>query len=169
MTADKLIVKLVAALKAVTLHADPWAIDGPSEQVAEALAAAAEYAEAKADERLTALCQKLDVAGARLAVDFAKLDAVIANAAPIWTAEEIEDVERASAMFAPLFSTAPETVCSVCNDTHLMSVGERQAPCTRCPVPCEKCRVRGAYCETPRCACACHASSAAADGEGGAT
>lgn len=58
MTADELIAKLVAALKAVTFHADPWAIDGPSEQVAEALAAAEAYeekmcgAEAAVKERL---------------------------------------------------------------------------------------------------------------------
>jgi hypothetical protein len=49
-------------------------------------------------------------------------------------------------------------VCSTCNDTHLMSLGDDEVMCTRCPRPCQKCRVggNGAYCSTTPCACDCH-------------
>jgi hypothetical protein len=47
-------------------------------------------------------------------------------------------------------------VCKTCGDTHTMRLGEdREVPCTRCPVPCERCR-SGAYCATAPCACECH-------------
>lgn len=48
-------------------------------------------------------------------------------------------------------------VCSTCRDTHVMALGDRTVPCTRCPVPCEDCRSCGsAYCKVTQCACACH-------------
>lgn len=53
--------------------------------------------------------------------------------------------------------------CSACNDSHRMpfhtpSGDETEVMCTRCPVPCEKCRGRpqGAYCMTTPCPCRCH-------------
>lgn len=52
--------------------------------------------------------------------------------------------------------------CTVCSDSHRMTLGERDVPCTFCPRPCEACRgfyqgVRlGAYCETTPCPCSCH-------------
>lgn len=54
-------------------------------------------------------------------------------------------------------------VCTTCNDTHVMTLGEGTALCTRCPTPCEACRSRGPgraggpYCATTPCACPCHA------------
>lgn len=59
---------------------------------------------------------------------------------------------------------AEGVVCKFCEDTHVMTLwepgsDERVVPCTRCPVPCQKCRAggKGAYCARPRCRCACHA------------
>jgi hypothetical protein len=73
-----------------------------------------------------------------------------------------EDQERAelreAARAEMLGSAAP--ACSTCNDTHRMELREREAPCTRCPVPCQACR-DGAYCATTPCACACHARARA--------
>lgn len=57
---------------------------------------------------------------------------------------------------APAAATPPP-VCSTCNDTHRMTVG---VPCTRCPVPCERCRSGpppGPFCATTPCSCSCHA------------
>lgn len=58
-------------------------------------------------------------------------------------------------------------VCAVCNDTHIMPTSEeeidrlgapRKWPCTSCPVPCDRCRVRqAAYCAMTPCGCSCHA------------
>lgn len=56
------------------------------------------------------------------------------------------------------------TVCDTCQDTHMMTLGERTVMCTRCPTPCESCRQRyknagpGAYCASTPCGCACHGS-----------
>lgn len=50
---------------------------------------------------------------------------------------------------------SPEYVCDTCLDTHLMVLGEREVPCTRCPTPCQKCRC-GAFCTTTPCPCSCH-------------
>lgn len=56
------------------------------------------------------------------------------------------------------------SVCSSCNDTHVMALGERDLMCTRCPTPCEACRGRTmfgvptAYCASTPCSCSCHAS-----------
>ncbi len=57
-----------------------------------------------------------------------------------------------------------DSVCTTCNDTHIMVMGEggydeREVMCTRCPVPCQKCRAggNGAFCERTPCSCACHA------------
>ena len=49
-------------------------------------------------------------------------------------------------------------MCSTCNDTHLMSYGEDRVMCTRCPVPCQKCRAggTGAFCGKTPCECQCH-------------
>lgn len=56
-------------------------------------------------------------------------------------------------------------VCSTCEDTHLMPLGEdRQVMCTRCPVPCRKCATDngvGAYCSTTPCGCGCHKNKGA--------
>lgn len=57
------------------------------------------------------------------------------------------------------------TVCSTCNDTHRMELGDREVMCTRCPKPCEQCRQRtpgygpGAYCGETPCPCWCHRKS----------
>lgn len=49
-------------------------------------------------------------------------------------------------------------VCETCNDTHVMTLGEREVPCTFCPVPCEACRApREGYCASRPCTCPCHA------------
>jgi hypothetical protein len=49
-------------------------------------------------------------------------------------------------------------VCSTCNDTHLMPYGEDRVMCTRCPLPCQKCRMggTGAFCGKTPCECQCH-------------
>lgn len=50
-------------------------------------------------------------------------------------------------------------VCDTCNDTHRMEIGDRTVMCTRCPTPCQACRVggNGPYCEHTPCTCGCHA------------
>jgi hypothetical protein len=55
-----------------------------------------------------------------------------------------------------------EPVCKTCNDTHRMSLDGRWVMCTRCPLPCQRCRFggNGPYCETTPCACDCHAKGA---------
>jgi hypothetical protein len=56
-------------------------------------------------------------------------------------------------------------VCATCNDTHSMTLGEREVMCTRCPTPCEKCRSRpppGPYCQTTPCDCPCHKTATVA-------
>lgn len=55
-------------------------------------------------------------------------------------------------------------VCSTCNDTHRMLLGEegRPVPCTGCPLPCGNCvthfngMAAGAYCAETPCGCDCH-------------
>ncbi len=56
-------------------------------------------------------------------------------------------------------------VCETCRDTHVMTLHregdpskDREVMCTRCPVPCQRCRAggNGPYCAKTRCACACH-------------
>lgn len=46
-------------------------------------------------------------------------------------------------------------VCEDCNDTHVRSDGHM---CTRCPVPCQRCRAggNGPFCSSTPCPCACH-------------
>ena len=49
--------------------------------------------------------------------------------------------------------------CSTCNDTHSMMLCDHRVPCTRCPLPCEKCRSKnpsGPYCAATPCPCECH-------------
>ncbi len=55
-------------------------------------------------------------------------------------------------------------VCSTCNDTHQMDLRGAIVACTRCPVPCQRCRMggTGAFCESTPCACACHQKRAKA-------
>lgn len=52
------------------------------------------------------------------------------------------------------------SVCSTCDDTHVMVLHEsgQEVPCTFCPTPCQDCRLdgRGAYCTTTPCPCRCH-------------
>lgn len=61
------------------------------------------------------------------------------------------------------------TVCKTCKDTHRMTLGEREVPCTHCPRPCEECRglyqgVRlGAYCQATPCPCGCHKRRSGSD------
>lgn len=45
--------------------------------------------------------------------------------------------------------------CATCGDTHRMTLGDREVPCTRCPLPCGHCGFN-AYCKTTPCPCACH-------------
>ena len=49
-------------------------------------------------------------------------------------------------------------VCARCNDTHAMSLDDREVMCTACPLPCDKCRLngRGPYCAQTPCTCDCH-------------
>lgn len=49
-------------------------------------------------------------------------------------------------------------VCETCDDTHWMPFGDGTMLCTRCPVPCHRCRAggNGPYCATTPCACGCH-------------
>ncbi len=56
-------------------------------------------------------------------------------------------------------------ICETCNDTHIMALGERVVPCTRCPLPCSDCRAfgTGAYCADVACECGCHVHAAAMD------
>lgn len=69
-----------------------------------------------------------------------------------------EKVERAKLAMVAFFA------CTTCGDTHRMSLRGELVPCTRCPVPCAKCRSGagvpgqplGAYCASTPCACACH-------------
>ena len=53
------------------------------------------------------------------------------------------------------------TICTTCNDTHMMLFGEYhdEVMCTHCPMPCQRCRAggHGAFCETTPCPCDCHA------------
>jgi hypothetical protein len=61
---------------------------------------------------------------------------------------------------------ATPPVCSTCNDTHRMTLGERlgHVPCTHCPRPCRACagdNGRLAYCAKTPCPCACHAAARA--------
>ena len=55
------------------------------------------------------------------------------------------------------------TVCSTCNDTHAMTLDGAIVMCTRCPVPCQKCREGGTgpYCAITPCPCSCHRNIAA--------
>ncbi len=59
----------------------------------------------------------------------------------------------------------PDPVCTTCNDTHTMTLGDRSVMCTRCPVPCSRCRAggTGAFCAATPCACSCHRPSSPND------
>lgn len=51
-------------------------------------------------------------------------------------------------------------ICETCNDTHRMMMADDHLwPCTRCPMPCGKCRggdSAAAYCARTPCGCECH-------------
>ena len=48
-------------------------------------------------------------------------------------------------------------VCKTCSDTHKMQIeGRGDVPCTRCPVPCQKCGGGGPFCKSTPCDCSCH-------------
>lgn len=53
---------------------------------------------------------------------------------------------------------APAPVCTVCEDTHVMTLRDAEVPCTHCPTPCQECRAggNGPYCTATPCSCACH-------------
>jgi hypothetical protein len=59
-----------------------------------------------------------------------------------------------------------EPICTTCDDTHTMTLRDRDVMCTACPLPCQSCRAggNGPFCEATPCACACHGSSAASTG-----
>ncbi len=65
-------------------------------------------------------------------------------------------------------TTAPApkpVVCSTCNDSHVMTLPRGDVMCTRCPVPCVRCRGGfTAYCAETPCSCACHAPKSAGGG-----
>lgn len=48
------------------------------------------------------------------------------------------------------------TVCSTCQDTHRMELGDKEVMCTRCPLPCKDCKGWGPYCVVTPCTCICH-------------
>lgn len=53
----------------------------------------------------------------------------------------------------------PKIVCVACNDTHRVEVEDHGTQmCTRCPIPCTRCRAggNGAFCASTPCSCACH-------------
>lgn len=90
--------------------------------------------------------------------------------APQWpntfgSSDPVKDIETALEN-ARSSETAPKPVCDTCKDTHWMYFGEDHddVMCTRCPVPCEKCRSRtkggggGPFCAQTPCACDCHAA-----------
>jgi len=68
----------------------------------------------------------------------------------------------------PVSPAAVAPVCSTCNDTHWMTLGDRvgNVMCARCPVPCDACRGKlpggglGPYCATTPCPCECHVKRA---------
>lgn len=72
--------------------------------------------------------------------------------------EKAEKLRRKKLARAALLS------CTHCGDTRRMVVGEREVPCTRCPVPCATCRSGvgvpgrplGPYCAKAPCDCPCH-------------
>jgi len=78
---------------------------------------------------------------------------------PSWPARRYEVREHG---FAPMEPPMADPVCSTCNDTHRMTLGDSEVMCTHCPTPCDSCRSRGPgqaggpYCATKPCACACH-------------
>lgn len=95
------------------------------------------------DRAKTELARERDDARAELAAARAKL-------------AELE-AENAGLPPAPA-----KPVCSTCCDTHRMTLhegeDEREVMCTRCPVPCERCRSKpqGPYCAATPCPCECH-------------
>lgn len=50
-------------------------------------------------------------------------------------------------------------ICSRCKDTHRVYYDKREIMCTRCPLPCEQCKL-GVYCDVTPCLCTCHAGTA---------
>lgn len=68
--------------------------------------------------------------------------------------ENEEDMQRCA---------STRTTCSTCGDKHEMVLRRdvqeaRFVMCTRCPVPCQKCRAggNGPFCENTPCVCLCH-------------
>ena len=61
-----------------------------------------------------------------------------------------------------MFKIAGGAICSTCNDTHVMSLGDSQVMCTSCPAPCQECRAGGTgpFCAQTPCSCACHTKKA---------
>lgn len=52
----------------------------------------------------------------------------------------------------------PAPVCSTCDDTHRMTLRDREVMCTFCPFPCQACRAggNGPFCSSTPCGCECH-------------
>ncbi len=75
-----------------------------------------------------------------------------------------EQMDKEGFMFVGWRDNVPKPVCDTCNDTHMMSFHEDEyVMCTRCPVPCQKCRQggNGPYCTHTPCDCACHVKTTA--------
>ncbi len=66
--------------------------------------------------------------------------------------------KETSRAVADLIAKKFPTTCEICQDTHRMTVGDRSAMCTHCPIPCQRCRSGGigAFCATTPCMCECH-------------
>lgn len=49
-----------------------------------------------------------------------------------------------------------DVICNLCQDTHIMPATGYM--CTRCPAPCQQCRMNGygAFCQNTPCSCKCH-------------
>jgi hypothetical protein len=71
----------------------------------------------------------------------------------------ITDVAEAEADPSSRWPIDRPPVCSTCNDTHAMTLGDRTVMCTRCPTPCQSCRAGGVgpFCGSTPCTCECHA------------
>lgn len=77
-----------------------------------------------------------------------------------WINKELKRREEKLAKAANKMNTSKDNttvVCTTCQDTHKMYLGDRSStvPCTQCPVPCAKCNVEG-FCKNTPCRCECH-------------
>ena len=90
------------------------------------------------------------------------MDEIIEATVPDWMTVEVgRRINRSAIPSAP-------PICSTCNDTHTMTLGDREVMCTRCPVPCDRCQQgtppTAPYCATTPCPCSCHTQPATPGG-----